>query len=83
MQNNPEIKQIPQEVLFGIPIVSITGNKEIVIENYHGIIEYTDCIVRIRTKIGEIKIKGQNLNLIYFNSDDMLITGIIKEVKYL
>ena len=83
MQNNSESKQIPPEILYGIPIVSITGNKEIIIENYQGIIEYTNYVVRVRTRIGELKITGQNLNIIYFTSDDMLITGEIRVIEYL
>ena len=73
---------IPQDVLAGAPIVTATGINEISIENYKGIIEYNGDIIRILTKVCKISIEGKQLNILYYNDDEMKITGIISGIYY-
>lgn len=77
-----DIDNIPKDVVLGVPIVMLTGNLEITIENYRGIIEYTDCIIRIKIKSGEIRITGKNLEVSYYRNNEMKIVGKIKCVEY-
>lgn len=78
-----DIENIPKDVVLGVPIVTLTGNSEIVIENYRGIIEYTEMLIRIKRKGGEIKIIGKRLQVSYYKNDDMKIVGEIKSLEYL
>lgn len=83
MQKNPDSKSLPKEILSGLPVITITGKQELVIENYQGIIEYTDSIIRIKTKTGKVTIYGNHLKIIYYTNDEMLITGIVGKIEYL
>ena len=80
-----EILEIPKEVYSNIPNFIITGFEEIIIENYKGILEYEEYLVRISTFIGIININGINLRLekmtedIY--KDDKARIPIIKYFK--
>lgn len=74
---------IPSEVILGVPVVTITGCREFLIMNYRGILEYTDSIVRIQTKTGQIKITGNNLDINYYTSDEMKISGKIIKIEYI
>ena len=92
MKSNKSLKQrasemvkaaeMPRDVVMGIPVLSIVGNKEICIENYGGIIEYTDEIVRIRTKKGQIIICGKQLYVEYYTNDEMKISGNFSSVEF-
>lgn len=73
---------MPKDVVFKVPIVTITGQLELCIENYRGITEYTESLVRIQTKIGQIKITGKQLQIAYYTNDEMKITGKIISVEY-
>lgn len=73
---------IPKEILMNIPKISIAGNKEIFLENYTGIIEYTDQIIRIRAKEYIIKIEGQNLKIINIDSDNLLADGKLDNISF-
>lgn len=73
---------MPKDVILGVPIVTMTGQIEVCIENYRGIIEYTDILVRIKTKIGQIKVMGQKLQIEYYTNDEMKVTGHITAVEY-
>ena len=33
---------MPKDVVLGVPILTMTGQNEVSVENYRGIIEYTD-----------------------------------------
>lgn len=73
---------LPKDVVLKAPIVTITGQMEIQIENYRGILEYTDQLVRVQTKTGRIKIIGERLHIPYYTNDEMKITGHIISVEY-
>lgn len=73
---------LPADILAGAPIVTATGRNEICLENYKGIIEYNDNLVKIQSKTCKICIEGQELNIPYFTEDEMKITGYIKAIYY-
>lgn len=77
-----EISELPKDVVLGIPVLTVTGQSELNLENYSGIIEYTDVLVRIKIKRGQIKVKGRNLQVSYYTNDDMKITGYIETIEY-
>lgn len=73
---------MPKDVVLGASIVTMTGNSEVCIENYRGIIEYTDVLVRVQTKTCQIRIHGKHLQVEYYTSDEMKITGRICSLEY-
>ena len=77
-----EAANMPKDVVLGVPIVTLTGQVEVSVENYRGIIEYTDVLIRIKSKSGQIKISGKNLEIEYYTNDEMKITGRVEKVEY-
>lgn len=75
--------ELPRDVVLGVPILSITGQQELLIENHRGIIEYTNHMIRIQTKNNQIRITGNCLMITYYTNDELKITGHIKMVEYL
>ena len=73
---------MPKDVVLGVPILTMTGQNEVSVENYRGIIEYTVLLIRIQTKIGQIKIIGKSLQIDYYTNDEMKITGRITSIEY-
>lgn len=76
------VTTLPKDVLLGMPLITMTGQAEVCIENHRGIIEYTEVLIRIKTKIGQIKIIGKKLQIEYYTNDEMKITGRIASVEY-
>ncbi len=77
-----EISELPKDVVMGIPVLTIFGQTELNLENYRGIIEYTDTLIRIKIKNGQIKVKGKSLQISYYTNDDMKIIGHIETIEY-
>ena len=75
-----ELSELPKDVALGMPVLTVTGQMELCLENYRGIIEYT--LVRIQTKTGQIRITGQRLQVVYYTNDEMKITGRILSIEY-
>lgn len=73
---------MPKDVVLGASVMSVLENCEICIENYRGIIEYTECLVRIRTKTHQIRICGRCLRIEYYTNDEMKITGVIQTIEF-
>lgn len=74
---------LPKDVILGVPLLTMTGYTEMCVENYRGILEYTEALIRIQTKIGQIRITGKGLLISYYTNDEMKITGKISSIEYI
>ena len=74
--------KLPGDVLMGDSIVTLTGNREAWIENYRGIIEYTETLIMLQGKNCRICFEGTGLSINYYTNEDMKIGGYIKSVTY-
>lgn len=57
--------------------ISLTGSGEAVIENYKGILQYTDSEILIQSLRGKVLLRGKNLEIVWYTSLEMKITGSI------
>lgn len=73
---------IPKDVVLGVPLVTVIGQNETCIENYRGILEYTDKFVRVQTKLGQIHVIGRGLQVEYYTNDEMKIIGHITMIEF-
>ncbi len=73
---------LPADILAGAPIITATGQNELCLENYKGIIEYNGNLIKVQTKACKVCIEGKKLNILYFTEDEMRITGFIEAIYY-
>ncbi|WP_371370652.1 sporulation protein YqfC [Sporomusa aerivorans] len=74
--------EIPQDLVLDLPRITMLGNKQLLVENHKGIIEYTPSLVRIKLSQGELFVCGEELMLGNLQAEQILIEGIVQEVKY-
>ncbi|MBQ7358668.1 MAG: YabP/YqfC family sporulation protein [Lachnospiraceae bacterium] len=74
---------IPKDVSCGAMILTVTGNREVFVENYKGIVEYTSTEIRLQAKCNQVLFQGTDLCIEYYTNEDMKISGIIKQISYL
>lgn len=82
LQNIAQRLDIPQDIVLDLPRITMLGNKQLLIENHKGIIEYTSSLVRVKLNQGELYVHGHNLLLGNLQTEQILIEGTIAEVKY-
>ncbi|SMC93930.1 sporulation protein YqfC [Sporomusa malonica] len=74
--------EIPQDIVLDMPRITMLGNKQLLVENHRGIIEYTPSLVRIKLNQGELCILGEDLMLGNLQAEQILVEGVVQEVKY-
>lgn len=79
--NLSEALELPLDIALDLPKVSIVGNLEVSILNHKGIIEYTSTLIRINSRIGIIKIVGNDLEIKNILIEEILIVGEIEKVE--
>ncbi len=77
-----ESLSLPKDLLLGSAILTITGNEDIYIENYRGILQYTSDTIILQTKTNQIQILGEHLEIVYYNNEDMKINGCISSISW-
>ena len=77
-----ESLQIPKDLAFQESVITLTGENEILLENYRGILEYTETHLLIQTRRCRIRIMGKHLEVLYYTNDEMKVTGQITEIFY-
>lgn len=77
-----EILEVPKDVALGESIITLTGKREVLIENYKGIIEYNEKHLKIKTKNGVIEMIGLNFLITYLTDEEIKIVGKIQSIKY-
>ena len=60
--------------------ISLAGSGEAVIENYKGILQYTDSEILIQSLRGKVLLRGRNLEIVWYTSLEMKITGAISSI---
>ena len=73
---------LPKDITRGAFILTAIGNRELYIENYKGILEYTRDCIRIQGKNTYILIEGRNLTIDHYTEEDMMIKGQIFSIQY-
>lgn len=82
-RNVTEALELPKEVILNLPLLSLIGKEELTIENYKGIIEYSEDKIRLQTGAGILRIEGKNLFLQHMTSENMIVTGTILKLEFL
>ena len=77
-----ETLELPRDLFFGSVILTVTGQEEIIVENYKGILEYTRESIRLQTKTCRLFLRGKNLKIVYYTNDEMKITGFLEQITY-
>lgn len=74
--------ELPRDLMFGDTVVTILGRTEMTLENYGGILSFSEQQIRLALKNGEISVTGNALHIVYYTNDEMKIHGRIDRVEY-
>lgn len=72
---------IPPEVLTGLPVVEMTGDSAVLIEQHHGISAYSEEEVCIKVNLGILCVSGAGLTIRVMNHEKIVIYGKITSLK--
>ena len=74
-----QILDMPLDMIKDYSRMTIIGNESILLENYKGIVEYEDEVIRLSNRICVI---GRQLSIEEITDDEILITGEIRNIEF-
>ncbi len=77
-----KVLEIPKEVLLNIPIITLTGNRDLCVENFIGLVEYSNECIKISTQCGLLTISGTELEAKSMTYELITIRGNITSMSY-
>jgi sporulation protein YqfC len=78
-----DMLDLPQDVIFDLPRVTMIGNMQMYVENHRGVLHFTGEYLKLALSQGSMEVFGQNLSIRAILPEEMFIEGNIQQVKYL
>ncbi len=74
--------ELPGEIIMGLPLLALGGNRRLYIESHLGLIEYSDTIIRLRVKQGQVIIIGKGFFIEELQEKEVLASGKIQRIEF-
>lgn len=74
--------KLPGDVFLGEMLISLVGRRQMVVENFRGLILCTDTCIRLQGRRGRLSVTGKCLTVDYYNSQEMKISGQITALEF-
>ena len=75
--------EIPAFGLHGLPRLTLTGDRELLVEQHRGLTRYSAGEITIALQKGSVRLTGKNLRLVAMDKEAVLIAGEIRCLEYL
>ena len=73
--------ELPKDLLMGLPLISMEGNRSMCIMNHRGLVCYKNDKIIVATRSGSIQITGRELNIPEFTGDVVEISAFFDTLK--
>ena len=77
-----DILDFPPDVAGAGPKITISGRREILVENYTSIVDFSEEEIRLETREGDICFKGKGLELKVILSTELRIEGELSSFSF-
>jgi sporulation protein YqfC len=74
---------LPQDVVFDLPRITLIGNMQAYIENHRGVLHFSSDRLRLKLSKGQLEIIGNELVIRAILTEEVFIEGHIADVKYI
>ena len=72
---------IPPEILSGLPVVELTGDAAVLIEQHRGISAYSEQTVCIKANFGTVCVEGEGLTIRMMDREKLIVYGMIRTLR--
>ena len=78
----PELLDLPDQTLPGVPIIEIYGDRRVLIEGCCTVIQYGGSCIKLRNSCGVVCVCGCGLKMAELSYEKMIITGKIESISF-
>lgn len=72
---------LPGEAIPGQPLVELSGDRRVLIENHQGVTEYCHDRIAVLVAYGQVVITGHGLELARMCKDQLIIHGRVESIS--
>jgi len=72
---------LPGDILTAAPRIEIIGQQELSLEPHEGLLEYSETVIKIKSRIGPVCLLGQNMRIRLMNQGRIEIIGFLTGVQ--
>lgn len=76
-----QIADLPEDVVYNLPRVTLLGGMTLTVENHHGIITFSPQSVCFKAVTGTLTVYGEDLRLRRITPEDCLAAGVIRGLR--
>ncbi len=73
---------LPKDVLFDIPVITVSGKNELTVDNYKNIRDFSDKKLTVNTKASKIIITGTQLSISCLTKETLIVKGCFKTLEF-
>jgi len=74
---------LPKDVIFDMPRITVIGSYQLYIENHRGVIQFDEHHLHLRLSKGEVKITGDQLVIRAILPEEVFIEGLIQDIQFI
>jgi len=72
---------MPEDVVFELPRMTLIGDRQLYIENHRGVIHFSEDLLRLSLSKGELEVTGTGLIIRTIWTDEVFVEGVIKGIQ--
>ncbi|MNJ36183.1 sporulation protein YqfC [Paenibacillus fonticola] len=77
-----EALDLPGDLVFDLPRLTMIGNKQLLVENHQGVLHFSPEELQLELKQGILKVEGTELAIRTIMPEEVIIEGRISGIKY-
>ena len=72
-----QLLDMPEDVVYELPRMTMIGDRQLYIENHRGVLLFSDKQLRVQLNKGELEVTGSNLIIRTIWIDEIFVEGLI------
>lgn len=76
-----ELLDMPQDVVYDLPRLTMIGDRQLYIENHRGVVRFSSEVLRLALSKGQLEVRGSGLVIRTIWSEEVFIEGMISGIE--
>ncbi|RYL90399.1 sporulation protein YqfC [Sporolactobacillus sp. Y61] len=77
-----EVSDLPEDVITGLPRITLIGQSSLSIENHHGVIAFSENELVLAMDSRKLHIAGEGFVLEYIAGTEIELKGLVQKIYY-
>lgn len=76
-----ETLDLPQDILFDLPRLTLIGSRQLYIENHRGVLDFSPDVIVLALSQGRLRVEGQQLVIKSILPEEVCVEGHITNIR--